>query len=203
MAAMMRANGQTEEHLEKFVEQMKSVQKMSKEMQSHQAEGLTEMQAARKAAGASDKELAEMDKMDKDFAKMGNRSFDISMQRKRAEFEKEHGDKPDASVTLGSQIYSLKILECELSGDTFVISAEGPPGPERLHFHTRKSLAYGMGPGYMKGLSFRAGDLGAGLGHKTGEVSGKRFTFAGTSNVTNTKTGDRYEEQLKVDLTCH
>lgn len=202
MASAMRASGQSDEKIDEFVEKMKGVQKLSQNIETHRSTELSEMQAARKAGGMTDQQIAEMDKVDKDFAALERRSFDMAQQLKIKEFEDEFADHPDAKVVLGSQSYTLKVMKCTLEGETFNIETKGPPGPNRLLMNAGRSEAHSGSGNYREWLGFQNGIVDVFVKDNTGTVSGKHFTFNGQSIVINRKTQKKTTANLSVDLTC-
>lgn len=201
MAAMMRSQGQTEAQVEKFIEQMKGVQKFSQELEANQATGMTEEQAARKAAGFSDQEMANMEKMDLKVSKMEKMSADIALMRKQREFDNKYAGFPDTQVILGDKSYVLKTIECTQTGELFSVESKGRPGQGFFRFNANKSSAYGQG-GYFESVNFRIGDIDAGAGQQSGELVGKNYTFDELVKATNIDTGEKQQLPLKVSATC-
>jgi len=183
---MLRANGQSEEQIEKVIQGMKQAQEFTKAMSDAQKDGASEEQAARKAAGFSDKEIADMEAIEKSATSMDAKVQQLSLDRSIVNFRQEHGDKPDVTVTIGDESFVLKLLHCQREGELFSLSAEGEPVRNRRagpRLNARRSPAYGQG-GYYESISFDDGQENySGVDQTTGEFTGNKFNFEGISNI--------------------
>lgn len=75
----------------------------------------------------------------------------MAMDRKRKEFEAEHGDKPNVVISIGSDQYTLKILHCQGDPEMYSIQAKGPPAEHRLEFNAIRSSIGSAGIGFRIG----------------------------------------------------
>lgn len=75
----------------------------------------------------------------------------MAMERKRREFEAEHGSKPDAIVEIGSERYTLKVIGCQGESEMYSVQAVGPPAERRLALNAARTSIGTSGIGFRIG----------------------------------------------------
>ena len=182
----MRAAGQSEEAIDQFLQAMNGVQAFTNNKTTEEENGLSEEDAARRAAGFTESQISEMSALDDRLAEMNANIERQNLQRDIAAFNDEHGDKPNATVIVDGKTYSLKVIECERDGETFSLYAEGAPEQHRRKgpsLHARRASAYGQG-GFFESIHFKTSYFeDYGLGQRTGRFEGDKFTFDGLTDT--------------------
>lgn len=167
----MRAAGMPESQIEQFLESVGLARQSAEIIESGEASfGITPQDAER-----------------------------MAMERKRREFEAEHGDKPDATVSIGSETYTLKVLECHGDSTLYSVVAKGPPSSDPLHLHAGRSS---IGT---SGVQFRIGhhtSYDQAASSTASHFDGQRLRFEGLlrKSVEAQPTGEKI--RVRVDATC-
>lgn len=185
-AEVMRAAGQTEAQIQRTIQSMKDAQKFTRDMGAIQASDMSEEEAARCAAGFSDSEVAQMEVLDQSLARQDAKISQMGLERDIAEFRAEHGDKPNATVSVEGEVLELKVVKCEREGELFSLYAEGEPVRNRRKgptLNARRASAYGQG-GYFESISFKTADFKSyGVNQRTGIFEGDTFSFEGMTDT--------------------
>ena len=183
---VMRAAGQSEETIDQFLQSMRGAQAFASNKATAEEDGLSEEDAARRAAGFTDSQMSEMSAMDNHLAEMNANIERQNLQRDIAAFNDMHGDKHDATVIIEGEVYSLKVIECKRDGETFSLYAEGEPKQHRRKgpsLNARRASAYGQG-GFYESIHFKTSDFrDYGVGQQTGRFEGDKFIFDGTTDT--------------------
>lgn len=205
MVAAMRAGGASEADIQRALDGVKAAQAFAGQVEAGEAAGLSEEDAARRAAGFSDAEIAAMGQQDTQIAAMEQQVASMALQREIRAFEAENADKPVATVQLGNRTYELKTLTCERTGELFQIHAEGAPFKPRHKgptLHASRSSAYGQG-GTFEGLKFKGEDgIDVGVGKRTGEFVDGRFVFEADVELHRDAVATGDIVSLSVDVAC-
>ena len=98
-----------------------------------------------------------------------------------------------ATVTLGSEKFSLNQVECEGGPDSFSVQASVNQGAELLQLGAFK--------GEVQSVGFRAGDTMAQVADNTGTFDGSTFKFEGEAQVYTLDSINR--RTLSVTVTCN
>lgn len=98
-----------------------------------------------------------------------------------------------ATVTLGSQSYSLNDVTCEGGPDSFRVQASVNKGAELLQLGAFK--------GEVSSVGFRVGDTMAQVADQTGTYDGSTFRFQGEAQVYTLNSINR--QKLNISVTCN
>ena len=167
----MRAAGMPESQIEQFLQSVEGARKSAEIIESGEASfGITPEDAER-----------------------------MALERKQREFEAEHGDKPDATVWIGSERYALKVLDCKGDPAMYGIAAKGPPSGDRLAFHAGRSS---IGT---TNIDFRIGhhtSYNLEAGSSASHFDGRRLRFDGLLKKSheNQPTGENV--RVRVEASC-
>ncbi len=184
-AELLRANGQSEEQIQQVIDSMKGAQEFTQKMSQGQSQGMTEKQAARNASGLSDEDSKRLEAIEGNLNKMNSEIQQKNLARAISAFQKAHANKPDATVNVDGESFSLKVLSCEHDGEMFNLYAEGPPVRTRHKgptLNASRRSAYGQG-GYFEALNFSDAKYNStGKKQSTGVLEGSRFIFEGSAD---------------------
>ena len=97
-----------------------------------------------------------------------------------------------ATITLGSERYSLNEVKCEGGPDSFSVQASVSQGAELLQLGAYK--------GEVQTVGFRVGDTMAQVADRTGTFDGATFKFEGEAQVYTLDSINR--RILNIDVTC-
>lgn len=97
-----------------------------------------------------------------------------------------------ATITLGSEKYSLNDVKCEGGPDSFSVKASVNQGAELLQLGAYK--------GEVQTVGFRAGDTMAQVADRTGTFDGATFKFEGEAQVYTLDSINR--RILNINVTC-
>jgi len=193
----MRAAGQSEDQIQQFLKSIETINALQIQSPPGGASQASDIQAI---TGMSDKEMKAVAPIAGAIKARQNQQFAGKLREKIAAFEKRFEGKPDISASFDGSDIRLKLIDCHLEQDAYVISAQAAPTQ-----HNRSGLRIGAN----RGWSAMNGEWAASI---SVQVDGENFrtniqpdlltqpNFSFDGLVTSQKTSA--EKHLRFDVKC-